>query len=136
MAEHAIGRPGHCMGTDEEDRITALLKRGDVACPGIAEDILCAGFQAFRKKALKAVCSPGTVAINYDDLACSCCASTAYSSIHFVGVEFSALCIESGTTCHLFPVLNARDAFHIAEDNNTHKILAFKYFVQPLFCVV
>src|SRR6266478_10223088 len=133
MAEDAIRRTSHSMGTHKQDRIASLLKRCDVACPGIAENILSARFQVFRDEALKAVCSSGSVAVNDYDLTRPRRTGTTHGGIHLVGIEFSALFIKSCARGNLFPGLYAGDAFHITKDNNAHNVPSFFHNFRVAF---
>ena len=62
------------------------------------------------------------MAIDYLDLTGSGGASSPHSGIHLVSIEFPALFVEGFTCRDLLPGLDARNAFHVTEDNDTHTI--------------
>src|SRR5260370_17904494 len=100
--------------------MTGLLKRIDIACPWMGEDIFRARFQALGDETLKIISPSGTVTIEHGELACSGSAWCAYSGIHLIGIQLAAFLVESRPAHYLFPVLNAGDTFHITENNNSH----------------
>src|ERR1700730_7686374 len=127
MTEHSIGRAGHGMGTHKENSITPLLKRCDIACPGIAKDVLRAYFQAIGEKTLEAIGTARAMAIDHLDHARTRCTGTAHGCIHFIGIELPALFIECFTCRNLVPMLYTSNTFHITENNNVHTLLLEKY---------
>src|SRR5713226_2880427 len=127
MTEHPIGRAGHRMGTHKENSITPLLKRCDIACPGIAKDILRTDFQPVGEKALKTIGTARAMAINHLDHACTGCTGTTHGCIHLIGIELPALFVQCFTCRNLVPMLYTGNTFHITENNNVHTLLLEKY---------
>src|SRR5947209_2602238 len=88
----------------------------------MAKDVLRPGFQPLGQKAFEVVRSSGSVAINYNNLGSSCRACPPHRRAHLISIEFATLFIGRLTGRNLFPGFYTGDAFHITENNNTHKL--------------
>src|SRR5437879_12160260 len=86
----------------------------------MTKHIACPRLKLLRDQALEAIRAARAVAVDDHNVVGSRRLRTAYSSVHLAGHEAAPLLILGLAAVDLIPCLNARDAFHIHPDHDTH----------------
>jgi hypothetical protein len=121
VREHAAGGAGAGVLADEQRCVTALLEQGRVLGPACLHDELAAGIEGVRDQRIERAVPARAVAVHHDHLARTRRERATDGRVDLLGVEAAALLVAGLVRADLVPARDARDALHVADDEDLHR---------------
>ena len=124
VREHAVARACHRVHADEERSVDALLEVLDVLRPLVLDDVLAVGVELLGDQRVERPPLAGAVTVHHDDLRRPGSLRAAHGRVDLARVEAAPFLVHRVAACHLLPLHDAGDAFHVADDEDLHAKIA------------
>ena len=123
MAQDAVDSVIAGVHPDQKAGISALFQQFGITRPRMMRDPCAIGVQPIGNQRVKAPVAAGAMAVDHHDFAGSSPFGAAHSRIDFSRIKLSTFLVHGSAAGNLIPSDDAAHAFHIAHNQNFHRII-------------